>query len=48
MGARREHSLSLQVLGELCVGIFALRDIPAGEELTYCYNLEWNGGRRVK
>lgn len=37
-----------QVLGELCVGIFAKRDIAAGEELCYSYNLEWNGGRRVR
>ncbi len=40
--------LTVQVLGELCVGIFARRDVAAGEELTYSYNLEWNGGRRVR
>lgn len=37
-----------QVLGELCVGIFAKRDITKGEEITYSYNLEWNGGRMVE
>ena len=29
-----------QVNGELCVGIFANRDIPAGEELTFDYQME--------
>lgn len=27
------------------MGIFALRDIAAGEELTYHYNFDWTGGR---
>ena len=36
------------VCGALSVCIFALYDIEAGAELTYNYNLEWNGGHRVR
>lgn len=35
------------VNGDVCVCIFAEKDIARGEELTYNYNLEWNGGKRV-
>ena len=34
--------------GALSVCIFALHDIVTGSELTYNYNLEWNGGHRVR
>ena len=36
------------VAGELCVGIFARKQIAAGEEVTYDYRLAWNGGRRIR
>ncbi|GBG73012.1 hypothetical protein CBR_g12731 [Chara braunii] len=35
------------VLGELRVGIFALKDIGKGTELTYDYKLEWYGRDKV-
>ncbi|KAK9841637.1 hypothetical protein WJX74_009147 [Apatococcus lobatus] len=34
--------------GALSVCIFALQDISPGTELTYNYNLEWNGGHRIR
>ena len=34
--------------GELRVGIFAQKRIPAGDEITYHYRLDWNRGERVK
>ena len=34
--------------GETRVGIFTKRRCTAGEELTYDYNLEWNGFARIK
>jgi len=36
------------VKGEERIAIFASKDIHIGEEVTYNYNLDWNGGRRVK
>lgn len=36
------------VQGEPCIAIFAQTDIQPGEEITYDYHLDWNGGRRVK
>jgi hypothetical protein len=33
---------------ETRVGIFTQRQCKAGEELTYNYNLEWNGFARIK
>ena len=35
------------VRGQPRIGIFTLRTIKAGKEITYNYNLEW-GGKRVK
>lgn len=34
--------------GEVCVCIFALRNISPGEELTYDYHLQCGGGKRVR
>lgn len=34
--------------GRTRVGIFTKRRCKAGEELTYDYNLEWNGFARIK
>ena len=36
------------VNGELCIGIFALRDVAAGEELTFDYNFERYGDNPIK
>ena len=36
------------VCGELRVGIFAQKRIPAGDEIMYHYRLDWNRGERVK
>ena len=36
------------VNGETCICIFALKDILAGEELTYHYHLVWHGSKRVR
>lgn len=36
------------VAGELRVGIFARKYIPAGTELCYHYRLDWNRGAKVK
>jgi hypothetical protein len=36
------------VKGETRVGIFTRRPIRRGEEVTYDYNLEWNGFVRVR
>jgi SET domain-containing protein len=36
-----------QVRGELRVGIFSKALIAKGTEITYDYNLEWNGHARV-
>jgi hypothetical protein len=36
------------VLGEVRIGIFALRDIKMGEELTYDYNFQWFGGNKIE
>ena len=33
------------VRGELAIGLFALRDISAGEELTFDYNFERYGDK---
>jgi SET domain len=35
------------VRGETRVGIFALRTIRPGQEITYNYHLEWNGFQRI-
>ncbi|WKA10910.1 hypothetical protein VitviT2T_028456 [Vitis vinifera] len=35
------------VLGEVRIGIFAMRDISIGTELTYDYNFQWYGGAKV-
>jgi len=35
------------VLGEVRVGVFARRFVPAGTELTYDYNFQWFGGEKV-
>jgi SET domain len=34
------------VLGESCIGLFTLRDVKAGEELTFDYNFETVGGQQ--
>ena len=36
------------VKGEVRIAVFAIKDIPKGKELTYHYNLDWNGGKRVR
>lgn len=36
------------VQGELCIGLFALVDVPAGTELTFDYNFERYGDKPVK
>lgn len=36
------------VRGEEHVGIFAIKMIPPGTEITYDYRLIWNGVKRVK
>ena len=36
------------VNGETCICIFALKDILAGEELTYHYHLVWHGSKRIR
>jgi SET domain len=36
------------VRGQICVAIVACKDIAAGSEILYNYNLEWNGGKRIK
>jgi hypothetical protein len=36
------------VRGETRVGIYALRTIRPGQEITYNYNLEWNGFARIR
>ena len=36
------------VNGELCIGIFALRDVRKGEELTFDYNFERYGDNPIK
>ncbi|CAD7695047.1 unnamed protein product [Ostreobium quekettii] len=36
------------VRGEMRIAIFAIKDVPKGKEMTYHYNLDWNGGERVR
>lgn len=36
------------IRGEQRIAIFATEFISKGQEITYNYNLDWNGGRRVK
>lgn len=41
------HTEKWLVRGETRVGIFSHALIPKGTEVTYDYNLEWNGHARV-
>lgn len=36
------------MLGEVRVGVFTRRFVPAGTELTYDYNFQWYGGEKVR
>lgn len=42
------ETMKWSVLGEDRVGIFALRNISVGTELTYSYNFEWYSGAKVR
>jgi hypothetical protein len=36
------------VLGEVRIGIFAIKDISAETEVTYDYNFQWYGGSKIQ
>ena len=36
------------VRGDLCIGLFALKDIQAGDELTFDYNFERYGDKPMR